>query len=58
MEEFKHLRILFTSDGIMEQEMDQVLINSNESAALACLSEERTDPKSKAMDLLCNLHSN
>lgn len=42
----------------MEQEMDQVLINSNEGAASACLSEERADPKSKAIVLLCNLYSN
>lgn len=58
VEEFKHLRILFTSDNIMEQEMDQVLINSNEDAAPVCHSEERADPKSKAIDLLGNLHSN
>ena len=50
IEEFKHLRVLFTIEREMEQEIDRQ-IGSNGDIEAVCCGEERAEPEGKAFNL-------
>ena len=61
MKEFKYLRVLFTSDGTMQHEIDS-RIGAASAAVWGIVmdhnGEEGAEPENKALHLPVNLHSN
>ena len=60
VEEFKYLRVLFTSEGRMEREIDRADrcgVCSNVDSARIRHGEEGAEPKGKALDLPVDLRS-